>query len=323
MRQPGPTRHESFKPRPGTWFPWASGLFLGLALAACAYAIARDGDPELILLLAWSSILLAASAKLALRLRRERSRQDAFDQSETSRLASESRFRVLFEASNDAIFLFNERGLIDCNPQALRLFGYADKAAILFLHPADLSPPTQPDGQDSTSAADQHMREALASGRRHFEWIHLKSDGTAFTADILLSAFDLGGQPTLQATVRDITDEKRKEREAERLGLLYATVSQINEALLRSETREAVSASICRILVESGLITMAWVGWVDAATRKVVPVACCGDDTGYLDHVAIYASDDRPEGRGPTGLSIQEDRAFFSRLSHKKPVDIP
>ena len=100
-----------------------------------------------------------------------------------------------------------------------------------------------------------------------------------------------------------------KEHELEHLSRLYAALGQVNQALLHSTTREQVFASICSILVETSQFAMAWVGWIDPQTRRVVPVASTGDDAHYLDRINIYA-EDRPEGHGPTGTAIQEDRVY-------------
>jgi PAS domain S-box-containing protein len=54
---------------------------------------------------------------------------------------SESKHRVLFDDSADANLLMDEKGFVDCNPAALRMFGYSTKAEIITLHPAEISPP--------------------------------------------------------------------------------------------------------------------------------------------------------------------------------------
>jgi hypothetical protein len=50
------------------------------------------------------------------------------------------RFRVLFEHSSDAHFLFDETGITDCNDATVQLLKAADKSHVLSLHPAVLSP---------------------------------------------------------------------------------------------------------------------------------------------------------------------------------------
>jgi hypothetical protein len=69
----------------------------------------------------------------------------------------------------------------------------------------DLSPEKQPDGQDSRVAAGAHIRAALEQGSNQFEWIHKRKDGSTFTADVLLSAYELSGKQVIFTSIRDIT----------------------------------------------------------------------------------------------------------------------
>ncbi|WP_295450669.1 response regulator [uncultured Thiodictyon sp.] len=110
-----------------------------------------------------------------------------------------------------------------------------------------------------------------------------------------------------QASRTEIALRRDREQEIERITRLYAALSQINQTLLHSTTREEVFASICTILVDTSHFAMAWVGWVDADTRRVLPVASYGDDADYLGSITPYA-DERPEGQGPAGTAIREDR---------------
>ncbi|MCB2205535.1 PAS domain S-box protein [bacterium] len=139
------------------------------------------------------------------------------NQSELEQLAArtvrdtEERFRVVFESTNDAIFLLTEGGFFDCNPKAREMFGIPSHEEITRIHPADISPVTQPDGRPSMEAALAHITRALAEGKDSFEWVHRRRNGEDFPADVLLSSFEFGGRRVLQATVRDITAQKAAE----------------------------------------------------------------------------------------------------------------
>ncbi|MFI5312060.1 MAG: ATP-binding protein [Gemmatimonadales bacterium] len=79
--------------------------------------------------------------------------------------------------------------------------------------------------------------------------------------------------------------------------------------MVRVSTRDELFAEVTRALVDSGGFSMAWVGWHEPETHVVSVVARHGDEYGYLDKIRVFA-DDRPEGRGPTGTAIREDRRF-------------
>ena len=111
----------------------------------------------------------------------------------------------------DALMLLDEKGFFDCNKSTLGLFGCRSVEEFMKFHPADLSPPTQPDGTPSMNAAMSHIQKAFQLGTDHFFWVHSRVDGTHFSADVLLTRMPLKGREVLQATVRDITEIKKAE----------------------------------------------------------------------------------------------------------------
>ncbi|MCA9658615.1 MAG: PAS domain S-box protein, partial [Myxococcales bacterium] len=132
-------------------------------------------------------------------------------QAEEAVRESERKFRAIFEGSNDAIMLLRREGFFDCNTRTLAMFGVATKEDFVGLHPADISPPWQADGSDSRARAEWMIDAAFDRGSSRFEWLHQRLDGHAFPAEVLLSAFDYGGERILQAMVHDITERKLAE----------------------------------------------------------------------------------------------------------------
>jgi diguanylate cyclase (GGDEF)-like protein/PAS domain S-box-containing protein len=122
---------------------------------------------------------------------------------------NENKYRVLFEDSADANWLMDEKGFLNYNSAALQMFGYSAEAPML--HPADISPPNQPDGTNSRTAAERKIAAAFVNGTERFEWLHQRKNGNVFPAEVCLTALTLSGQPRLLATVRDITERKQAE----------------------------------------------------------------------------------------------------------------
>jgi len=122
---------------------------------------------------------------------------------------SEAKYRILFESSADAIMLLDQKEFFDCNQATLKMFGCTSQEEFLKKHPAELSPPMQPNGESSLKLADQYIATAFAKGSVKFEWIFNRLDGTEFPAETWLTTMELGKQCFLQAIVRDISEHKQ------------------------------------------------------------------------------------------------------------------
>jgi two-component system sensor histidine kinase/response regulator len=131
-------------------------------------------------------------------------------QIEESLRQSEARFRALYESNSLSVVLSDESGIFDCNSAAVQLIGYP-RQEILGKLPAELSPPIQPNGQESMSLANQHTAVAFEQGSHRFEWIHRRADGTEFPAEVWLTAVEVGDRKLLQAVVQDLTERKQAE----------------------------------------------------------------------------------------------------------------
>lgn len=160
-------------------------------------------------------------------------------QAEDALRNSESKFRTLYEATSDAVMLLDEKGFFDCNDATLDVFGCDDREQFLSKHPSELSPPVQPDGKDSCTAADEKIATAMKEGTNRFEWVHCRVDGIDFPAEVLLNRMELDNRTVLQAVVRDISIRKQAEEQlmfakeaAETAGMeLAQTNTQLEQAV--------------------------------------------------------------------------------------------
>jgi PAS domain S-box-containing protein len=69
------------------------------------------------------------------------------------------------------------------------------------------------------------------------------------------------------------------EAEIVRLGRLYATLSRVNQAVIRRQSRAELGADVCRASVEEAGFTAAWIGWFDrpGAPPQVLARHCSAD----------------------------------------------
>lgn len=192
---------------------------------------------------------------------------------ESALLESEERYRTLYDSSSDAIMLLDEKGFLDCNNATLRIFGFSTKEDFTKMHPSQVSPEYQPDGVDSMTAANNKIAEAFRTGTNHFEWVHRRLNGEDFPADVLLSAFNSKGKQVLQATVRDISEQKRIAQElrlARDEAVRASTVKSEFLATMSHELRTPLTA----IMGFSELLKMKEIGELNEKQERYINNIC-------------------------------------------------
>jgi diguanylate cyclase (GGDEF)-like protein/PAS domain S-box-containing protein len=154
----------------------------------------------------------------------------------------DSGLRSVFEQSPDPAWIIDGHHFVEANAAARAAIGYTDKAEFLRLHPSQISPELQPDGESSYLKAERHMRTAEGQGVHRFEWVHRRSDGTPFPVEVTLAAIDLHGRQALYCIWRDITERKRADQ---LLRLEHAVARQLADADSASAGLKAVIRTVC------------------------------------------------------------------------------
>jgi len=128
-------------------------------------------------------------------------------------------FRTMVESASDGMMLIRNGLIRDVNPAAERLFGVTP-GGLAGRSPVELSPLTQLDGRSSAEMAEDYLEQTARRGSLRFEWLHLRSDGQAFTAEVQLSRVE-GTSETVIAVVRDVTERHMAQRALERSEARY------------------------------------------------------------------------------------------------------
>ena len=131
-------------------------------------------------------------------------------QAEDTIREAEERFRTLVSNAPEALVLFDaETGtLVEVNEEAERLFGLPRKK-LLRLGPADLSPPSQPNGRASDQAAAEFIEMTLNGEVPVFEWLHKNAKGDLIPCEVRLVQMRVGDQCLVRGSIIDITERKR------------------------------------------------------------------------------------------------------------------
>ena len=120
---------------------------------------------------------------------------------------SEEKYRQLFEAESDAIFLIeNKSGIIlEVNDAATALYGYS-KEELLKMKNSDLSAEVE-ETRKITRTTPVNKDQVISVPLR----FHRKKDGTVFPVEITGRFFEWHGRAVHIAAIRDITERKKAE----------------------------------------------------------------------------------------------------------------
>jgi PAS domain S-box-containing protein len=120
----------------------------------------------------------------------------------------------------------------------------------------------------------------------------------------------------------DVEERKRQEKEIRRLNRLYVILSQVNQAIVRSSSREELLQRICDVAVQYGGFKIAWIGWLDESTGKLKPVARAGKAATVINRIQIIV-DESAEHWGLAGTAIRESHAVIINDFQNDPRTSP
>jgi PAS domain S-box-containing protein len=220
-------------------------------------------------------------------------------QAEREKWALAERVELLMRNANDIILLTDERWrILDANTRAVECYGYS-REELLGLTLRDLRAPA------ARLDFDREVQSLTVGGYATFETLHLRKDGTTFPVECSDKVVNIGGDRYGVAFVRDITERKTREREIERLNRLYATLSEINQAIVRVKSREELYTEVCRAAVEFGGFKAAWLGDEDPRTGRFRPLASAGEPRDLVEKLE-QVPEHAPNGRCLCGTAFRK-----------------
>ncbi len=173
---------------------------------------------------------------------------------------SEERFRTIFDAINDALFIHDadSGAILDVNNKMCEMFGYSREEACQ-LTVQQISAGRSPYSQVE---ATEWMRRAASGEPQIFEWLARHRDGRLFWIEVNMRRAPIAGQDQLLITARDIAERKRTEeilrRHNRELATLYEAATAINTNLSLEAVLQTVATQMSRAIGVTGCALSLW-----------------------------------------------------------------
>jgi PAS domain S-box-containing protein len=205
-------------------------------------------------------------------------------QAEEALVASEERFRQIFELSPDAIFVQTNKKIAFINPAGMRMFGANKVDELIGKQVLDL---VHPDCREAVENRMHHSSEKSYELPR-FEEKLLRLDGSDLDAESVAVPIDYQGEPGALVMIRDISERKR-----------------VEEALRESEVRFRTMADGTPMII-----------WVTDASGRIEFV-----NKEYCDYFGVTLEQVKSEGWQP--LVHPETKGyvdiFIDSMRHQHP----
>ena len=165
--------------------------------------------------------------------------------------------------------------------------------------------------KDGTSypIADCPIHTAMHGGavRRVEDEVFWRKDGSSFPVEYTIAPMrnELDNVTGAVVTFRDITDRKEAETKIKRLNRVYAVMSSISSLIVRVSDRSELFKEACRIAVDAGAFTMAWIGVIDPETLEGKVVAWHGVEQAYVDDIRLTVRDGTPDSDRPACRALR------------------
>lgn len=138
---------------------------------------------------------------------------------------------------------------------------------------------------------------------------HFIDQGGVFNRTYEVSAFrpEVG---RFAVTINDITDRLLAEKKVGQLQRLFATLSEINETIVRSRDEFTLYQTLCGVAIETGGFDLVWIGNYDESSRLVTPLGSAANKD-LPDSIRESVVKPGPIGEGLMLRACQEKTAVY------------
>jgi len=232
---------------------------------------------------------------------------------------SEEKFREMANLLPQIVFESDLSGkLTYVNKQAYKICGYNDEESMIGKNSINFYSP-----QDRHRANENAKNRIEGKPIGNSIYSLSRKDGTLFPVLVYSNPIIKENKPVgLRGIIVDITEQKLAEEKIIHIARLYAFLSQINQAMVRTQSIEVLLKTICEVAIVSGQFRMAWVGMVDEKQHSINPASWAGHEDGYLDQITITTGFEI-NGSGPTGTSFRERKIIYCNDIATDPMMLP
>jgi len=224
---------------------------------------------------------------------------------QTAVIERERKFRTVFEQSLDGIMLHDLEGrILDANETLCKLLGW-NRSELIARKLSELHP------ERALQSCRLAMKEVAERGRHRFECEFARSDGSTFVAEVWANAFDLEGDHVVQAIVRDVTEQRRKESEI-REAMEAAELANESKSLFLATMSHEIRTPLNGIL---GFTDLLETSELEEEQRHSVEMIRKSGDLllGLISNILDFS-------RAESGRVILSDEAFDPGLFLKETV---
>ena len=115
------------------------------------------------------------------------------------------RYKLLFQKSNDVIFVLKKNVITECNEKTEDLFKNG-KSSFIGKGIWDLCAMTQPDGSNSREKIQQYLKSSHKQSSALLQLKMLKKNGEAFDAEVNVTEFFVDNEAYAHAIIRDVSE---------------------------------------------------------------------------------------------------------------------
>jgi PAS domain S-box-containing protein len=229
-------------------------------------------------------------------------RKEALEQAQKSQQELNAAQKVARMGSWD---MDTRSGKITSSENMFPLLGYdpetTQPSMVLFrnrIHPEDL--PRFEEAEEQLKLFGKEIRMTLR---------FLMPDGNLKWMQVhILPEFRSNQLIALHGVIINITEQRENEEKIRRIERINKVLSDIDKTIVYVKSKEELFSSVCRIAVETGGFSLAWVGMADQKTRELKPEVFYGNEKGYLASVQVDLN--KPAtATGPASLAILTGRS--------------